>query len=170
MAAAPIRECVNCKEVTRCPAFGLCWRCYNLRRKGQDLGLPRRRARHKKQRLTHENGELVAVSCNRCDRDLPLTEFSPNRYRVIGIQSVCRECRRHEARVNRGMTSDGAATPLASACEICGATFSLVLDHDHETGEVRGTLCRRCNLGIGYFRDDVNTINAALRYIGDDVA
>ena len=37
-------------------------------------------------------------------------------------------------------------------CAICGDTGSLVEDHDHETGLVRGDLCHACNIkeGKGY--------------------
>lgn len=30
-------------------------------------------------------------------------------------------------------------------CAVCEKEEFLVIDHDHETGEVRGLLCRGCN-------------------------
>ena len=37
------------------------------------------------------------------------------------------------------------------SCAICGSlTEKLVLDHDHSTGQVRGFICSRCNIKIGY--------------------
>lgn len=37
------------------------------------------------------------------------------------------------------------------------------IDHDHKSGVVRGVLCNRCNLGLGYFQDDPQClINAAV--------
>jgi hypothetical protein len=38
-------------------------------------------------------------------------------------------------------------------------------DHDHETGAWRGVLCLHCNVGLGYFRDNVETMQAMIDYV-----
>lgn len=55
-------------------------------------------------------------------------------------------------------------------CAICARHSdelpkSLDVDHDHITGKVRGLLCGKCNMGIGYFQDNINLINKASAYI-----
>lgn len=53
-------------------------------------------------------------------------------------------------------------------CKICGKTSGnkrLFVDHCHQTGGVRGLLCGKCNLAIGFFKDDANAINNAIAYI-----
>jgi hypothetical protein len=41
----------------------------------------------------------------------------------------------------------------------------LAVDHDHETGQVRGLLCRRCNTAIGFLGDDVAGLWRAIDYL-----
>lgn len=41
----------------------------------------------------------------------------------------------------------------------------LHIDHDHETNKVRGLLCGTCNTAIGYFRDSLEIMEAAVEYL-----
>lgn len=56
----------------------------------------------------------------------------------------------------------------AGVCAICykgNGRKRLVIDHDHETGQVRGLLCSLCNTGIGMMKDDVGNLNSAIKYL-----
>lgn len=54
-------------------------------------------------------------------------------------------------------------------CAIClratGATRRLSVDHDHDTNEVRGLLCRPCNDMLGHARDSDMFFYRAARYL-----
>lgn len=39
------------------------------------------------------------------------------------------------------------------------------VDHDHETGKIRGLLCHRCNVGLGHFADNVQILTDAVLYL-----
>lgn len=51
-------------------------------------------------------------------------------------------------------------------CLICNDEMKRpVYDHDHETGAFRGYLCTNCNVGLGMFKDDPETLRAAAAYL-----
>jgi hypothetical protein len=41
----------------------------------------------------------------------------------------------------------------------------LSIDHNHETGEIRGLLCHSCNVAIGLFTESPEVLKAAVRYL-----
>lgn len=54
-------------------------------------------------------------------------------------------------------------------CKICkqterGRYKNLAVDHCHQTGTVRGLLCRRCNLGLAYLENKF-FMDSALTYL-----
>ena len=51
-------------------------------------------------------------------------------------------------------------------CAICYKTnIKLHVDHNHETGEVRGLLCGNCNRGLGLFKDHFYYLDRAAEYL-----
>jgi hypothetical protein len=57
----------------------------------------------------------------------------------------------------------------AICCDCCGELKQpeahLCLDHNHVTGELRGFICRLCNLGLGHFRDSTEILRKAIQYL-----
>ncbi len=55
-------------------------------------------------------------------------------------------------------------------CASCGEhqadlSRTLCVDHDHDTGKVRGLVCRQCNLALGLLKDDPEVVAKLLEYI-----
>lgn len=93
---------------------------------------------------------------------------------------VCKKCfaekeRKRWLRVNYGMVLEDFESLLAaqnSACAICAVAFdpdvrdlTPCVDHSHSTGQVRGLRCHACNLRIGHFKDDLERLRSAIKYL-----
>ena len=66
---------------------------------------------------------------------------------------------------HRGMLED-----QNFSCAICGWKClpkhrSLNVDHNHKTGQVRGLLCWPCNVGLGKFKDNPQSLRSAADYL-----
>jgi hypothetical protein len=78
-------------------------------------------------------------------------------------KSQCNKCRLRVA-IQHAALKKIYTTPPAM-CQCCGAVTQLVLDHCHATGNFRGWLCRRCNIGIGGLGDTEFGLQRALDYL-----
>lgn len=96
---------------------------------------------------------------------------------------TCVECRGRNRsvhlRIRYGVAQEDYAMLLAAqdgGCGICGATTSggrshwLHVDHCHDSDRVRGLLCRKCNVALGYLGDTLAGLMRAVRYLEDSEA
>jgi len=103
-----------------------------------------------------ENKEVIkerahaSRQARKCNNDPRLRSFELKRYGITVAEydallekqgGVCAICRKHSKR-------------------------RLCVDHCHRTGTVRGLLCHRCNLGLGYLKEDQASLVATLAYLG----
>jgi hypothetical protein len=89
-----------------------------------------------------------------------------------GQHRKCVTCERdRQLKFKYGITQeeyDALLEAQGGGCAVCGATpeeEELPVDHDHDTGEVRGILCNNCNNGIGRFEDSPELLRSAADYL-----
>lgn len=132
--------------------------------------------------------------CRACSETKRLTDFhlaNGRRHRRRVCKSCC-EARRQARRIadpvetarrdrawtirrKYGITEDEFDALLAAQggrCAICAREIDVAdaslrphIDHDHQTGAVRGVLCFTCNTALGKFRDSTDLLMAAVRYL-----
>lgn len=104
--------------------------------------------------------------------------YANNKQRHADLGRVWRSANRQNeslrSRVRQGILNAHRCPELLllqhGVCAICGASEAggrgeWHSDHDHETGLLRGMLCHYCNIGLGDFRDSVQLLLAAARYL-----
>lgn len=127
-------------------------------------------------------------TCTRCGLEKELEEFHKRAAMADGRKSECKECSRRYQKHRYDSGDTIAAVYLRQygitldqydlmvenqngCCKICGTDdpgstrkrFSV--DHNHETGEVRGLLCGSCNAALGLFKDSPTILQSAFNYL-----
>jgi hypothetical protein len=88
-------------------------------------------------------------------------------------ESYRRANRNYRLKKEYGITESDYGLLLESQGGRCGICrrhqdelkYRLNVDHDHDTGEVRGLLCSRCNVSLGVFGDSVDGLMVAIAYL-----
>lgn len=108
--------------------------------------------------------------CPRCGKYLPDDMFAPH-------TRHCKVCRRDYDWQYRYGLSPKQYSELylkqGGKCAICGSQLSkdkeyFDVDHNKETGEVRGLLCNSCNRGLGCFKDNPESLEKAIEYLKEN--
>lgn len=120
-------------------------------------------------------GEEGKVCCL-CSRMLPYWEF----YDVLRkgesptVTSRCKDCLRAHFRKHTFKLTDEELVQVQATeyCDICQSPltngksqYGRALDHDHESGVVRGVLCGGCNRGLGCAKDSPELLRAMADYL-----
>lgn len=125
--------------------------------------------------------EVCRVEARRRNRQNWADKY-PERNSAARRKWTVEKRRANDLKVAYGLTVDEYEGFLAAqngVCGICqqpekrernGKTLPLAVDHDHETGRVRGLLCHRCNTAIGLLNDDADVVRRALLWLGEDSA
>lgn len=78
-----------------------------------------------------------------------------------------RRFRRYEMTEEKHAEMFAAQSGKCAICETSHDEYAkgLAIDHDHDTGEVRGLLCHRCNTALGLLCDDISIFSRAISYL-----
>lgn len=115
--------------------------------------------------------------CKPCDSKAGKDWRNENRERANAFQRLWRSenpdkvreyGRKSYLQIRYGLTEDDYLKMVSDRegkCDICGEVLELFVDHCHDTGYVRGLLCNLCNFSLGGFREDLNILMNAMRYL-----
>lgn len=111
--------------------------------------------------------------CPQCEEVKPHDQWEQNKSSSDGWASYCRSCRAERNRESYfrrkyGLTEaerDALRAETKGLCPICLAAPAVHVDHDHETGKVRGVLCFSCNAALGQFKDRPDVLRRAAEYL-----
>jgi hypothetical protein len=122
-------------------------------------------------------------TCTKCKEYKLWSEFRRRKEVPSGHTSSCKACRNEsysqkerDRRIQSlyDISSEDYNALLEKQngeCAICYTTNPgradqhFCIDHDHETGRVRGLLCVSCNRALGLFQDDTTILHRASQYL-----
>jgi len=139
-------------------------------------------SRYKKQDQVLELYNNGFKECVICKNILLLEKYHNNKNTRFGLSAQCKNCSKQHGDVykevvlyNKYKLEKGSFEKMLkeqnNKCAICYNTFGETkntranVDHCHESTKVRMLLCGRCNLTLGLFNDNINTLHSAINYL-----
>jgi hypothetical protein len=121
------------------------------------------------------NETKTSKFCSGCEQMQELEEFRFSKSNWDNKSKLCNECK-WKYWIKRKYNLDYSLflellTQQNGKCAICEKEFEITsrshpdVDHCHNTGIVRGLLCRKCNTGIGLLNHDTNNLKRAVKYL-----
>lgn len=137
---------------------------------------------------------METKQCQRCKQHLPLSMYGKLSSSKDGFNYRCKPCANQANKESAARNPDRLATSKRNSwlqrnygidndeydrmvreqddkCGCCGTADKgtnrsyWCVDHDHQTGVVRGLLCATCNKSIGQLGDTVEALERALAYL-----
>jgi hypothetical protein len=112
----------------------------------------------------------VTNKCKECFKE----RYAKDRERILAKQKKYyeenpdnrgRNSFKNHIKRNYNLTLNEYDQLAENGCMICGTPHMLGIDHDHDSNEVRGVLCRSCNGGLGLFKDSIDLLLKAASYL-----
>lgn len=128
-------------------------------------------------------------TCSSCRCQKSYSDFHKNKRQPDGLANQCKPCTSDSGRKDyqthkRRRTSAGLFRKYGITiddyermemeqdycCALCGEPEliqdrKLAVDHDHDTGRVRGLLCFKCNTALGRVCDTESALDRLIEYI-----
>jgi hypothetical protein len=160
MASTPMntinKKCSTPGCTGKVTARGFCVKCYyRLLRHNQIT--PKTQTQKWKHRLSNINEDQRTANCAECGQ-VKIIKRSKKQWR-------CSIDANYRSKLYKKAYRQSKKDILKSKCEICGSTNDLCWDHNHKTGNFRGTLCKKCNVAIGLLKDNINFLKKAIIYL-----
>ena len=135
--------------------------------------------------------ELITTKtkiCKDCGIDKKLTDFSKDFVKKDKLKTYCKKCAAIRFKMWReknieeillkdrikhyirkyGISKEKALELVDNRigkCEICFNEKPLVVDHQHDTGNIRGMICSSCNSMIGYSKENIQNLYSCIEYL-----
>jgi hypothetical protein len=183
--AAPepeIRVCITCGESKPVEEMALrsgrprnqCKKCKNAHQRAWVAQNPERAARitDRARKWRRNNPDRTAEYTRRKSAKPGFREEKREYMRGYYANLDTSEKRDRHYRRRYGISLAEYDEILLAQCGVCAICAEpptddepLVVDHCHDSGQVRGLLCSTCNLAIGYLKDSPDYMLAAAAYI-----
>lgn len=132
---------------------------------------------------------MIMKLCSKCNVEKDDNEFYRHSETRDKLHSWCKQCHADTYRIRKladptkyyrtrmnahykreyGLdieAIEGLVNEQGGKCGICQKVpDKLEVDHDHETGKVRGLLCHQCNSSLGWLGDSMPKLLKAVNYL-----